>query len=90
MPCFAARELGLGDVGLRYQILIKTKVPGLQIEDVRRDDVSESDFLSLASGVLKAISAGIFWPNRSWACRSCPYQSACNARRTSTPTRWRL
>lgn len=83
LSCYqlAAREVGFGEVGLRYQILVKTKTPSMQIEDVRRDEVSESDFLYLASGILRAISAGIFWPNRSWACRSCPLQSACAARR---------
>lgn len=77
----AARELGLGDVGLRFQIITKTKKPAVYAEDVRRDRQDEADFLSLAVGVLKAIDAGISFPLRGWQCRSCPFQSACSSKR---------
>jgi CRISPR/Cas system-associated exonuclease Cas4 (RecB family) len=77
----AARELELGEVGLRYQVLTKTKKPALYLEDIRRDEQDEADFLSLAVGVLKAIDAGVSYPVRGWPCRSCPYQAACSAKR---------
>lgn len=77
----AARELHYGEVGLRYQIITKTKKPVVQIEDVRRDSQDEDDFLRISVGVLAAIDAGISYPVRGWMCRSCPYQMACNTKR---------
>jgi len=78
----AARATGLGDdVGLRFQVVTKAKLPTVQVEDVVRDDMAELDFLRTSSGILRAIGAGAFWPVRSWACRSCPYSYACSVRR---------
>ena len=75
----AAREVGLGEAGLRFQVITKTKVPAVQVEDVRRDEQDEDDFMWLVKGVLAAINAGISWPTRSWACASCPFQYACRS-----------
>ena len=77
----AARELDLGEVGLRYQVITKTKKPAIYIDEIRRDEQDEADFLNLAVGVLRAIDAGVSYPVRSWACRSCPYQAACSSKR---------
>ncbi len=78
----AARKIGLGEeVGLRFQIVTKTKVASIQVEDVVRDDLAEVDFLRTATGVLRAIGTGAFWPVRSWACKSCPYAHACSGSR---------
>ena len=74
----AARESGLGDVALRFQVVTKTKVPAVQVTDIHRDDQDEQDFLRTAGGVLKAIDAGVSYPMRGWQCRGCPYESACN------------
>jgi CRISPR/Cas system-associated exonuclease Cas4 (RecB family) len=77
----AARDLDLGEVGLRYQILTKTKKTAIYVEEIRRDESDEADFLSLVVGVLKAIDAGVSYPVRGWQCRSCPYQAACSSKR---------
>ncbi len=78
----AARKLELGDeVGLRFQIVTKTKLAVVQVEDVVRDDLAEVDFLRTATGMLRAIGAGAFWPVRSWACRSCQFAHACAGNR---------
>jgi len=74
----AARESGLGDVALRFQIITKSKVPSVQIADIHRDDQAEADFVRTATGVLKAIASGVSYPVRGWQCRGCPYESACN------------
>lgn len=78
----ARQKLGLGDVGLRYQVVTKTKVAAVQVEDVVRDDLADVDFLRTAAGVLRAIGSGSFWPVRSWACRSCQYAHACSGIRS--------
>jgi putative RecB family exonuclease len=75
----AARELGLGDVGLRYQVITKTKVPAIQSADLHRDEQDEDDFLRTVGGVLRAIDGGVSYPLRGWQCRSCPYSHACAA-----------
>jgi CRISPR/Cas system-associated exonuclease Cas4 (RecB family) len=76
----AARELGLGEnVGLRFQVITKTKVPAVQVADVERDHNDEEDFVRTAVGVLRAIDAGVSFPVRGWQCRSCPYEYACRA-----------
>jgi putative RecB family exonuclease len=73
----AAREAGLGEVALRYQVLVKSKVPAVQVADVTRDAGDEEDFARTVVGVLRAIDAGVSYPVRGWACRSCPYRAAC-------------
>ena len=74
----AARQMGLGDdIGLRLQVVTKTKSPAVQIEDVHRFDRDEEDFLRTAIGVLRAIDAGASYPIRGWQCRSCQFGHAC-------------
>jgi putative RecB family exonuclease len=76
---YAARELGLGEVGLRYQVITKTKVPAIQIADLHRDEQDEAEFLKTVVGVLRAIDAGVSYPVRGWLCRSCPYAYTCRS-----------
>lgn len=78
---FAADHLGWGEVGLRFSVTTKTKNPVQQVEDVRRDAGDISDFLKTALGVLTAIDAGISFPIRGWACRSCPFRRRCEKER---------
>jgi len=75
----AAREMGMGEVGLKFQVITKTKVPVIQIADIHRDDRDEDDFLRTVGGVLRAIDAGVSYPLRGWQCRSCPYAHACSS-----------
>lgn len=76
---FAMRQRGWPDVGLRFQIVTKTKAPVVQVEDVLRDEHDEVDFLRTVVGVLKAIDAGVFFPIRGWKCRGCQYRRRCGA-----------
>lgn len=78
---FAAEALAWGEVGLRFSVTTKTKVPQVQVEDVRRDAGDLADFLRTAVGVLKAVDAGVSFPVRGWACRTCPYRSRCSSER---------
>lgn len=75
----AARELGLGDVALRYQVVTKTKVPAVQVAELHRDEHDEGDFLRTVGGILRAIDAGVSYPVRGWQCRSCPYAQVCRS-----------
>lgn len=77
---YAMREQGHADVGLRFQVITKTKTPAVQIEDVLRDAGDEADFLRTCVGVLRAIDAGAFFPIRGWQCRGCQFRRACEQR----------
>jgi putative RecB family exonuclease len=77
---FAAEAQGWGEVGLRYQILTKTKKPALQVEEIHRDEQDREDFLRTVVGVLRAIDCGAFFPVRGWQCKGCQYGHACNRR----------
>jgi CRISPR/Cas system-associated exonuclease Cas4 (RecB family) len=75
----AARQAGLGEVGLRFQVCTKTKVPQMQVVDIDRDAQDEDDFLRTAVGVLRAIDSGVSYPIRGWACRGCQFAHACRS-----------
>ncbi len=75
----AARAAGMGEVALRLQVLTKTKTPAFQVAEVTRDRDAEADLVRTAVGVLRAIDAGVSFPVRSWACRSCPFAHACRS-----------
>lgn len=75
----AMHERGWRDVGLRFQIVTKTKTPQVQVEEIMRDQADELDFLRTAVGVLRAIDAGVFFPIRGWQCRGCQYRRRCGA-----------
>ena len=72
-------QLGWGDVGLKFNVVTKTKLPAVQVEDLRRDDNDIEDFLRTAVGVLAAVDAGISFPIRGWACRGCQFKARCKA-----------
>lgn len=75
----AAAQLGLGEVGVRLQVVTKTKEPAVQVEEVERGGRDVDDFLRTVVGVLRAVDVGAFYPVRGWQCRGCPYGHACVA-----------
>ncbi len=77
IPIYERVQPDMSDVGLKFQILVKTKIPAIQIADLHRDQQDEEDFVRTAVGVLRAIDRGISYPVRGWACRGCPYAHAC-------------
>ena len=76
----AMNQRGWAEVGLRFQIVTKTKTPHVQVEDVLRDEIDEMDFLRTVVGVLRAIDAGAFFPIRGWQCRGCQFRRRCGSR----------
>jgi putative RecB family exonuclease len=78
---YVAPRIGLGDeVSVTYQLLTKTKTPALYIETQIFTDADRRDFLRTVSGVLAAVRAEAFYPNRtSWMCSGCPFTAACVA-----------
>lgn len=78
---FVAPRIGLGEsVGVTYQLLTKTKTPALYVETQSFTDADRRDFLRTVAGVLGAVRAEAFYPNRaSWMCSGCPYAAPCLA-----------
>lgn len=74
----AARETGLGEADLRFQLLVKTRVPSLQQCPITRTETQITEALSTVCSVLRAIEAGHFYRDRSWACADCPFRYRCD------------
>jgi putative RecB family exonuclease len=72
-----ARKLGLGEVGLRLQVLTKTKKPKMIVENTDRTDRDEREFLETVVGVLRAVDARVFFPIRNSMCGGCTFQRRC-------------
>lgn len=68
------RQVGMGDVGLRLQVLTKTKVPALIVEETERGERDIQDFIATTVGVLRAVDAGVFFPVRTNMCVGCPFR----------------
>jgi hypothetical protein len=71
------RALGFGEAGLRLQILTKTRLPKMIVEDTDRTEWDEREFLETLVGVLRAIDACVFYPVRNSMCGGCTFQNLC-------------
>lgn len=78
---FASRQLGWGEVDLRWVIVTKGKAVRVQVEPTRRDERDEEIFLRTVAGTLRSIEAGVDFEIRGWQCRSCPYRRRCESER---------
>jgi hypothetical protein len=78
---YAARQVGMGDVGLRLQVVTKAKVVVVRVADVECGFRDEDDFLRTAGGVLCAVDGGVAYPVRGWASKGCRFAHACKPRR---------
>jgi putative RecB family exonuclease len=74
-----ARTLGLGEVGLRLQVLTKTKVPKRIVEDTDRTERDEREFIEIVVGVLRAVDGQVFFPIRNGMCGGCAFQRRCGS-----------
>jgi putative RecB family exonuclease len=72
-----ARTLGLGEVGLRLQVLTKTKKPKMIVENTDRSERDEREFIEIVVGVLRAIDARVFFPIRNAMCGGCAFGRQC-------------
>lgn len=65
------------DLAYRYEYLVKTAKPEFVVHPVRITDDDRRRFLKTTTRVWKAIQSSIFYPNPSYLCGSCGYQSRC-------------
>jgi CRISPR/Cas system-associated exonuclease Cas4 (RecB family) len=77
---YATSMNGLGDqedVRLRFDVLTKTKQPELHRYWTTRDRAANLRLFRLASELLRAIQAEVFYPNPGWQCKDCQFRSRC-------------
>ena len=74
-----ARTLGLGEVGLRLQVLTKTKKPKMIVEETDRTERDEREFIEIVVGVLRAVDGQVFFPIRTAMCGGCAFQRRCGS-----------
>lgn len=75
----AAPLVGLGQASVMLNILLKTKVPTVEVHHLDRTERDRRDLMQVVGGVLSAINAGAFFPRRDWHCNGCPYSGPCIA-----------
>ena len=74
----AARETGLDDdPGLRFDFLLKLKVPAFETQEITRTSNDETEALTVMWDVCRAVDEGIFYPVRGWACADCEFGCLC-------------
>jgi len=78
----AAKQNGYGnrEILLRFDTLIKTKVPRFEQYWTTRTELDERRLIKKARQVWDGISKGVFVANdTSWKCKGCAYKKACDA-----------
>ena len=76
---WAYRTLYGRDAVIEVVALLKLKHPRIETHEVRRSAVEQSWFVQLVADVARAIEAGAFPPNPSWACSDCEFGEQCRA-----------
>jgi len=80
----ASLEMGLPgvksieDVEVRFNVLLKLKKPAIDDRPTRRSRRQADELREVALAVWAAREAGIFPPNRGWACATCPFRAPCS------------
>jgi putative RecB family exonuclease len=65
------------EVHCRFDVLRKLKTPKLEHYHTVRTADQRRRFAKLSSSVLAAIEQKVFFPQPSWMCSDCAYQTAC-------------
>ena len=73
----ARATLGYPQARVRFRVLLKTKKPAIETYELRRDAQQFAETKRVVHQVLRAVDAGIFYPQRGWQCGSCAYRAAC-------------
>jgi putative RecB family exonuclease len=79
---YAAHRLGLksdgvGELLIRYDVLVKTKQPVLQQVFFTKSPADLDRLVIWIDEILRAINAEVFYPNYGWQCQQCPFQRPC-------------
>lgn len=75
---YAYRQLHGRNASITVINLLKTKKPGLDVQQTERVEDDGAFFVHMAMNVVRGIEAGAFPPNPSWSCTDCEYATACS------------
>ncbi len=68
----------MGTVPMRWEILVKTKKPGVQKIDFVRGPEGDARLFELVRAAERGVASGVFHPNDgSMWCGGCAYSDAC-------------
>lgn len=81
----AEQVLGVERVELRYQALVRTRSPKVEVRSISRVERDEEEAVEAAAGALDLIHLAVASPNgkrmmsrrRSWRCRECAFGARC-------------
>jgi len=73
----ARATLGYPEARVRFRVLLKTKKPAIETYELRRDAQQFAETKRVVHQVLRAVDAGIFYPQRGWQCANCAYRAVC-------------
>ncbi len=73
--------VGYGNADVTIQILLKQKKAAFETYSPTRTDSDRADFIETAVGILRAVEAEAFYPNRDWQCKSCSFAGRCRCGR---------
>lgn len=76
---WAYRTLYGRDAVIEVVAMLKVKHPRIERHEVTRSAVEQSWFVQLVAEVARALQAGAFPPNPSWACSECEFGEQCRA-----------
>lgn len=74
---WAYRKLFDHDAVIEVVAMLKLKQPRIAMHEITRSAEQRSWFVGLAVEVARAIEAGVYPPNPSWACNDCEYVEQC-------------
>lgn len=74
---WAYREIYDREPVLEVVAMLKLKHPRIAVHEVTRTEEDLEWFVQLVVEVARAIEAGVYPPNPSWACADCEYVRAC-------------
>lgn len=76
--CHAFRDEDDHLPDFQFQLLVKTKKPGWQLNRVQREERDIREALETVVAVQQAIENGVNHRLRGWACATCAYEYACS------------
>jgi len=68
---------GVDSARVKYELLLKTKEPGIAVYEPEVSEESVDRLRSLYRAVWPDIQAGCSFPHEGWWCESCQWRSAC-------------
>jgi len=76
---WAYRKLYDHDAVIEVVAMLKQRQPRIAMHEITRSPQEQAWFVGLTVEVARAIAAGVYPPNPSWACGDCEYGQQCRS-----------